>query len=89
MFSISLKLSSCTYANESSGIKTSDVLTLNHSHKIPKKAHVISNLGAEIHPLLLLATSNFVPLLEDISPKVSMEMRRMRAERSSSNTAKM
>ena len=89
MFNISLKVSSCTKANESSGIRTSDVLVLNHNHKAPKKTHVVSSLGADIHPLLLLATSNLVPLLEDISPKVSIEMRRMRAERSSSNTAEM
>jgi len=61
---------------------------LNHNHKTLKKTHVVSSLGADIHPLLFLATSNLVPLLEDISPRVSMEMRRMRAVRRS-NTAEV
>jgi hypothetical protein len=75
VFNISFRLSSFKYSNESTGITTSDVPMLNHNHSTPKKTHVVSSLGAEAHLLFLFAASK-VALLGDISPKVSMEMRR-------------
>jgi hypothetical protein len=75
VFEMSCRFSSFKYSNESAGIRISDAPMLNHSHTIPKQTHVVSSLGIDFQTLLLFAVSN-VALLGDISPKVSMEMRR-------------
>ena len=72
---MSFRLSSFKYSNESADIRTSDVPMLNHNHSAPKNTHVVSSLGIEVHLFLLFAASK-VALFGDISPKVSMEMRR-------------
>jgi hypothetical protein len=87
VFKISFKLSSFKYSNESAGIKTCEIPMLNHNHSTPKKTHVVRSLGAELHLLLLFAGSKLA-LLGDISPKVSIEMRRAGILVPYNNTAK-
>lgn len=78
VFRISLKLSSSSNANESSGITTVDTAKRNHKYSSAKQKHVVRSRGrARYHRVdLLLATAKVDPLGE-IIPRVSMEMRRI------------
>jgi hypothetical protein len=75
---ISLKLSSSSTANESSGITTVFPPKCSHRYRTPKNKQVVNSRGlARYHGVvLLLAMAKFAPR-GDIIPKVSIEMRRI------------
>lgn len=78
VFKMSLRLSSSKYWNESSGICTEDVPIFNHNQNAAKRRKVASSLGRdEYHGRLLLAASKVARLFGVISPRVSMEIRRI------------
>jgi hypothetical protein len=83
VFRISRRLSSFKYSNESSGMSTLFDPTLSHVHSDANSRKVANNLGRELyHGLLLLAASKVAPLFGNITPKVSIEMRRISLENS-------
>ena len=81
---ISLRLSSFKYSNESSGIRIACPPRLNQIHNTPKNRQVVSSRGLEKYQgLLLFAVVNPALLRGDISPKVSMDIRRAMVKRHS------